>query len=146
MIHHSVAVDAEFLSDLALNQSLTPEPLNIPCEASGGKLAPYVLLPAIGVLGLLLLLPPVTRLVGAIALAVAVGGLALLAIGLTVAGLALLTRPVGLRPRFIMLAFPLLLAVGTRLRGRSYVTVVSVSAVLLVAFSVYTVISNAVFP
>ncbi|MGH9017606.1 MAG: hypothetical protein ACRDY1_07650 [Acidimicrobiales bacterium] len=70
----------------------------------------------------------------------------LLLYGLTVAVVAILTRPVGLRPRFIMLAFPLLLAVGTRLRGRSYVTLVSVSAVLLVAFSVYTVISNAVFP
>jgi hypothetical protein len=66
--------------------------------------------------------------------------------GLCVAVVAILTRPVGPRPRFILLAFPLILAIGTRLRGKPYVAVVSVSAVLLVALTIYTTNSFAVFP
>jgi len=45
---------------------------------------------------------------------------------LSVAVVAILTRPVGPRPRFIMLAFPLIAVVGTRLRGKPYVAVVFV--------------------
>ena len=40
--------------------------------------------------------------------------------GLVAAGMAAISAPVGLRPRFLMLAFPLIIAVGTRLRGRAY--------------------------
>ena len=40
--------------------------------------------------------------------------------GLAAAFLAAIAAPVGLRPRFIMLAFPLVVAYGTRLRGRAY--------------------------
>jgi hypothetical protein len=65
---------------------------------------------------------------------------------LSVAVLALLTRPVGPRPRFIMLAFPLVAAVGTRLRGKPYIAVVSVSTILLVALTIYSVNSFSVFP
>jgi len=66
--------------------------------------------------------------------------------GLSVAALAILTRPVGPRPRFILLAFPLIVAVGTRLRGKPYIAVVSVCSVLLVALTIYAVSSFAVFP
>ena len=66
--------------------------------------------------------------------------------GLIAAGIAAVTAPVGLRPRFILLAFPLVLAVGTRLRGRAYRAVVFVSAGLLVTLTIYTVSSFAVFP
>jgi hypothetical protein len=66
--------------------------------------------------------------------------------GLTAAGLAAVSSPVGLRPRFIMLAFPLVVAYGTRLRGRAYVGAVVVSAVLLTAMTVIELASTAVFP
>jgi hypothetical protein len=66
--------------------------------------------------------------------------------GLTVAVMAILARPIGPRPRFIMLAFPLVVAVGTRLRGKPYIAVVCVSTVALVALTVYSVVSYAVFP
>jgi hypothetical protein len=66
--------------------------------------------------------------------------------GLTAACLAAVSSPVGLRPRFIMLAFPLVVAYGTRLRGRAYVGAVVVSAVLLTAVTVVELASTAVFP
>src|ERR1019366_4477197 len=47
--------------------------------------------------------------------------------GLSAAGLGLVASPIGLRPRFIFLAFPLIIAVGTWLRGRGYIAVLSVS-------------------
>ena len=66
--------------------------------------------------------------------------------GLIAAGIAVVTAPVGLRPRFILLAFPLVLAIGTRLRGRAYRAAVIASAGLLVILTIYTVSSFAVFP
>ena len=42
--------------------------------------------------------------------------------GLSAAVLGMISAPIGLRPRFIFLAFPLIIAVGTWLRGRAYVT------------------------
>jgi hypothetical protein len=66
--------------------------------------------------------------------------------GLFAAALGLISAPIGMRPRFILLAFPLVAAVGTRLRGRVYVTVVTVSVVLLAAAMAYSVCSYAVFP
>ncbi len=51
-----------------------------------------------------------------------------------------------MRPRFIFLAFPLIVAVGTRLRGRAYVAVVSLSVVLLAVAMAYSVCSFSVFP
>jgi hypothetical protein len=70
----------------------------------------------------------------------------LLVYGLSVAAVAILTRPIGPRPRFLMVAFPLIVAVATRLRGKSYIAVVSVSTVLLIGLTAYSVLSNAVFP
>ena len=52
----------------------------------------------------------------------------------------------GLRPRFVMLAFPLVVAYGTRLRGRAYAGVLLVSAALLVAMSALEFASWSVFP
>ncbi len=71
---------------------------------------------------------------------------AVLIYGLAAAGLAAVSSPVGLRPRFIMLAFPLVVAYGTRLRGRAYVGAVVVSAVLLAGMTVVELASTAVFP
>lgn len=56
-------------------------------EATPGRLLPYVVLPALVVLGAVLALPPFTRLGGLLLAAVGLGGLALLAVGLTVDGL-----------------------------------------------------------
>jgi Mannosyltransferase (PIG-V) len=66
--------------------------------------------------------------------------------GLAAAFLAAISAPVGLRPRFVMLAFPLVVAYGTRLRGRAYAGVLLVSAALLVAMSALEFASWSVFP
>jgi hypothetical protein len=66
--------------------------------------------------------------------------------GLAAAALAAVSAPVGLRPRFVMLAFPLVLAYGTRLRGRAYIAAVVVSTVLLAVMTVLEVGTTAVFP
>jgi hypothetical protein len=70
----------------------------------------------------------------------------LLLYGLSVAVVAILTRPIGPRPRFLMVAFPLIVAVATRLRGKPYIAVVSLSTVLLIGLTAYSVLSNSVFP
>lgn len=57
-------------------------------EASGVRLAPYILLPAIVVLGALLLLPGSTRSLGIVTVGVGALGLGVLAAALTVQGLA----------------------------------------------------------
>jgi hypothetical protein len=66
--------------------------------------------------------------------------------GLVAAGIAFISAPVGLRPRFMFLAFPLIIAVGTWLKGRAYAWVLSASMVLLVFATAYEVSSWAVFP
>jgi hypothetical protein len=66
--------------------------------------------------------------------------------GLAAAAMAAISAPVGLRPRFLMLAFPLVVAVGTRLRGWAYGWTVAVSACLLVVMSLSSLASTAVFP
>jgi len=66
--------------------------------------------------------------------------------GLSAAALGMISAPIGLRPRFIFLAFPLIVAVGTRLRGRAYAAVVSVSTALLVGLTVFEMASYRIFP
>jgi hypothetical protein len=66
--------------------------------------------------------------------------------GLAAGLLGAISAPVGLRPRFIMLAFPLVVAYGTRLRGRAYGVTVVVSSALLVAMTALEFVSLAVFP
>ena len=66
--------------------------------------------------------------------------------GLAAAVLAAIASPVGLRPRFLMLAFPLVVAYGTRLRGRAYIGAVLASAALLVAMTWLEFASWALFP
>jgi hypothetical protein len=51
-----------------------------------------------------------------------------------------------MRPRFIFLAFPLIMAVGIELKGRAYAAVVTLSAVLMVVAMAYSVTSFRVFP
>jgi hypothetical protein len=66
--------------------------------------------------------------------------------GLAAGVLGAISAPVGLRPRFVMLAFPLVVAYGTRLRGRAYTAALVVSGVLLVAMTVLEFVSLEVFP
>jgi hypothetical protein len=66
--------------------------------------------------------------------------------GLAAALLGAISSPVGLRPRFVMLAFPLVVAYGLRLRGRAYVAGLVVSGTLLVAMTALEFVSLAVFP
>jgi len=66
--------------------------------------------------------------------------------GLMAAAMAAISAPVGLRPRFLMLAFPLIVGVGTRLRGRAYGWTVVVSAGLLGVMTLSELASTAVFP
>jgi hypothetical protein len=66
--------------------------------------------------------------------------------GLTAALLAACSAPVGLRPRFMMLAFPLVIAVATRVRGRAFSWLVVGSAVLLAGATAMTLTWSGVFP
>jgi len=66
--------------------------------------------------------------------------------GLTVVLLALISQPVGLRPRFLMLAFPIVTAIGARLRGWVYPVVLSLSGALLIGTCYFEFHSWAVFP
>ena len=67
--------------------------------------------------------------------------------GATVGALAILTAPVGPRPRIILDAFPLILAVAVRYQdGWKYRLAVGTSAILLLAFTAYQVGSWSVFP
>ncbi len=70
----------------------------------------------------------------------------MLVYGLSAAVLGLVSAPIGLRPRFIFLAFPLVVAVGTWLRGRNYLTVLSASTALLIWLTFYEVCSLRIFP
>jgi hypothetical protein len=66
--------------------------------------------------------------------------------GLAAAALVALSAPVGLRPRFVMLAFPLVIAYGTRLRGWAYAGLLVLSSCALVAMTALEFASWAVFP
>jgi len=66
--------------------------------------------------------------------------------GLSAAALGLVSAPIGMRPRFIFLAFPLVVALGTEVKGRAYVALVSLSGVLMVVALAYSVNSFRVFP
>jgi hypothetical protein len=66
--------------------------------------------------------------------------------GLAAAVLGMISAPIGLRPRFIFLAFPLIIAVATWLRPRAFVWAVWVSAVLLAAMTAFEVSSYRIFP
>ncbi|HEY4928657.1 MAG TPA: hypothetical protein VIH95_05860 [Acidimicrobiales bacterium] len=66
--------------------------------------------------------------------------------GLCAVGSAAVSLPVGLRPRFLMLAFPLVIAAGTRYSGRTHRILVAVCVVLLALMTVLEAGSNAVFP
>ncbi len=70
----------------------------------------------------------------------------LLIYGVLAAFMAAISAQVGLRPRFIFLAFPLIVAVGIWLKGRSYWAVLGASSLLLIGMTVLEVASWAVFP
>ena len=56
------------------------------------------------------------------------------------------SEPVGLRPRFVMLAFPLVIAAATRWNGWRYRSIVALSTLLLVLMTIESLGSSAVFP
>lgn len=66
--------------------------------------------------------------------------------GICAVGAAAISQPVGLRPRFLMLAFPMVVALGTRYQGRTHRWLVGVSAVLLLGVSALELTSRSVFP
>ncbi|MHB8499222.1 MAG: glycosyltransferase 87 family protein, partial [Acidimicrobiales bacterium] len=66
--------------------------------------------------------------------------------GLAVAVLAFVSSPVGLRPRFLFDAFPLVIGVGLALRRWRYVPVLLASALSLVALTAFELASYQVFP
>jgi len=66
--------------------------------------------------------------------------------GLCALGSAAVSLPVGFRPRFLMLAFPIVVAAGTRYSGWTYRILVAVSVVLLALMTVLETGSQAVFP
>ena len=72
--------------------------------------------------------------------------LAVLAYGVSAAVLFAISSPVGLRPRFLMLAFPLTIAAGTRWEGAKFRAALAVSIVGLTLMTVETLTSWAVFP
>ena len=96
--------------------------------------------------GQLLLIGTVVAVIGAVLAIRQHQPAPVLLYGLAAAALAAISAPVGLRPRFLMLAFPLVVAIGTRLRGRAYAGVVAVSVCLLLVMSLSTLASTAVFP
>jgi len=71
---------------------------------------------------------------------------AVLLYGICALGSAAISQPVGLRPRFLLLAFPVIVALGTRYEGRSHRWLVAVSAVLLLGFSLLEIAQTRVFP
>jgi hypothetical protein len=70
----------------------------------------------------------------------------LLLYGVCAAAFGMISAPIGLRPRFLFLAFPLIIAVGVRLRGRRYAVLVGVSVACLIFATAFTVSSSKVFP
>lgn len=60
--------------------------------------------------------------------------------------LFMISAPVGLRPRFVMLAFPLAVAAATRYDGWRFVLLLCASSLLMILMTVETFTSYAVFP
>jgi hypothetical protein len=96
--------------------------------------------------GQLLLVGMVVTIVGAVLAVRQRQPVPVLIYGLTAAAMAALSAPVGLRPRFIMLAFPLVVAFGTRIHGRAFRWTVATSALLLTGVTVFELSSRAIFP
>jgi hypothetical protein len=71
---------------------------------------------------------------------------AVIVYGLGVLAMALASDHVGARPRFLLAAFPLVLAVGVRLRGRLYTAALGTSAAGLAVFSFLVFGTRAVTP
>ena len=63
-----------------------------------------------------------------------------------VVALAATAGTIGLRPRFVLTAFPLMQAVAWRLQGTVFTLTVAVSAVLLVSLTVLSVVTVLAVP
>ena len=72
--------------------------------------------------------------------------LPVLAYGIAAALLAACSAPVGLRPRFILLAFPIVVSFAIGVSRRTYAFLVAASALALVAMTALELTSWAVFP
>ncbi len=57
-----------------------------------------------------------------------------------------ISAPVGLRPRFVMLVFPIVMSVATRYRGRAFAWIASLSGLGLALMTVESLHSWAIFP
>jgi len=66
--------------------------------------------------------------------------------GLFVVAGAAVSLPVGLRPRFLLLAFPMIVAAGTRYTGRTHRILVATSVVLLALMTLLETANHLVFP
>ena len=66
--------------------------------------------------------------------------------GVAAVGAAALSAPVGLRPRFLLLAFPLIIAVGTHFSGWKYRSILILEIMLLILMTALSFNSFAVFP
>ncbi|HEV2426747.1 MAG TPA: mannosyltransferase family protein [Acidimicrobiales bacterium] len=62
------------------------------------------------------------------------------------AAVFVVAEPVGLRPRFVMLVFPIAMAVATRYRGRVFAAIATASALGLVLMTIEELHSWAIFP
>jgi hypothetical protein len=69
-----------------------------------------------------------------------------LAYGILSVAFFAVSAPVGLRPRFVMLAFPLVIAAATRWSGWRYRLILVVSIMLLILMTIEEMSSFAVFP
>jgi hypothetical protein len=65
---------------------------------------------------------------------------------LGIIGLAIASRGLGLRPRFLHAAFPLIAATGVWLRGRWYIVAVSLAALSQFGFTYLIVTSTRAIP
>jgi hypothetical protein len=66
--------------------------------------------------------------------------------GVTSVVLALVSSPVSLRPRFILIAFPVVVAWALRFEGRGFKILVGISLVALAALTAFEFYSWAIFP
>jgi hypothetical protein len=100
--------------------------------------------------------PDINALLGALGLVFCVAAFVLLlrwrppaviaiyAVGIV--GLAVTAGTIGLRPRFVLTAFPLVQAVAWRVRGTFFVLAVAVSAMLLVSLTIVSVVTVLAVP
>ena len=69
-----------------------------------------------------------------------------LAYGCVAVTIALISSPIGLRPRFILLAFPVIVAYALRFKGRPFTILVWVNGALLIGLTAFSFFTWTIFP